>query len=266
MKRSAVSAALDVFFVFFATAASVFTVMRYYFRNLSAAITAAAVSGVFVTVIFRMSAIRKNAVYALKKKDAEQMEVSLDALSLMDETALNAYFKRLLQKSETPFSEENGTIILTETGTELKYYFTFSETYAGRIIEFYKQAGTGRKILVIGRNFNEEIFALTARFAGRIVLLDGAHLYPAMKKYDCFPETKEPLTVKKTRKNLPKELFSKKRARQYFLYGLTMEFFSFFVFYPVYYLVFGTALVLLSVVCYFFGVKEAPPQENPFKN
>ncbi|MBP5307585.1 MAG: hypothetical protein J6Z34_00430, partial [Clostridia bacterium] len=89
MKKSAVSAALDVAFVFSATAAPVFTVIRYYFQNLPAAIAAAAVSGLFVAIIFRMSAIRKNTAYALKKKDAEQMEAALDALSLMDETALN---------------------------------------------------------------------------------------------------------------------------------------------------------------------------------
>ncbi|MBQ9481559.1 MAG: hypothetical protein IJU84_05310 [Clostridia bacterium] len=264
MKRTALSAVLDAAFVFVATAAVVFTAVRFY-SSLTAAIVAAISSAVGITIIFRMSAVKRSAAYALKKKDAEMMENVLDALSLMQEAALNAYFTALLKKSETPFEEENGRLILTDTNTEIFYYFTFGETYEGRIIEFYKQAEKGRNIFVFGREFSEKTYALSKRFAGRIKLLDGAGLFLAMKKYDCFPEVK-PLSFTAKRKiNLPKALFSKRRARQYFLYGLTMEFFSFFVFYPAYYLIFGSALVLFSIVCYFFGIKDAPPQENPFR-
>ena len=266
MKRTALSAALDAVFIFVATAAAVFTVMRYYFKNIWAAVVPAVLCGTGVAVIFRLIASRKSAAYALKRKDAERMENALDSLCLSGEAALNAYFSALLTKAGTPFTEENGIIVLTETNTELRYYFTFSETYEGRIVEFYKLAGKGRKILVIGREFGEKAFKLTSRFAGRITLLDGAHLYLAMKKYDCFPESEELLKTEKPKLNLPRALFSKKRARQYLLYGITMEFFSFIVFYPLYYLFFGTALVLFSIICYFFGIENEPPQENPFKN
>ena len=128
MKRTALSAVLDAAFVFAATAAVTFTAVRFYVKYLWAAIVAAIICGAGVTAIFRMAASRKSAAYALKRKDAEKMETTLDALTLMDESALNEFFASLLKKSETPFTDENGVLVLTGTNTELRFYFTFSES------------------------------------------------------------------------------------------------------------------------------------------
>ena len=86
-----------------------------------------------------------------------------------------------------------------------------------------------------------------------------------MKRFEVFPEIKEELREVKPAFSLPRALFSKKRAKQYFLYGLTLEFFSFFIYYPIYYVCFGTALILFSVVCFFFGIRDEPELQNPFR-
>ena len=154
------------------------------------------------------------------------------------------FFISLFDKMKLPYAFDGDAITLTDTNTVVRYYFTFSKAYEGKIIEFYKSTGKGKRLLVLGRSFSEETSALTDRFAGRIRLADGAALYLTMKRFELFPDVREELKTEKSPLNLPRALFSKKRAKQYFLYGLTLEFFSFFVYYPIYYVCFGTALIL----------------------
>ena len=257
-------AVLDAAFVFAATFAAAFTVMRYYVKNLWAAIAVGLLSGAGVTAVFCLFRAKKSAVYALKRKDAEMLARVMDSMCLASEEDLLNYFRTLLKKAEVPFFEEKGRIILKKQSAELTFYFTFSETYGGRIIDFYKQAEKGRGVAVVGREFSEDTRRLAARFGGRITLIDGASLYLFMKRFECFPPLKPELASPRKRFMLPGEIFGKKRARQYFLYGVTMEFFSLFVFWPIYYLTFGTALVLLSLFCFFFGAKKTPELANPF--
>ncbi|MBP5193482.1 MAG: hypothetical protein J6126_01990 [Clostridia bacterium] len=257
-------ATLDTIFVFTAAFAAAFTVMRYYVKFLWAAIAVGLLLGAGLATVYSLLRAKKNAVYALKRKDAEMLERVMDAMCLSSESELINYFRTLFQKAEVPFFEENGKIILKKQNAELTFYFTFSDTYGGRIIDFYKQSEKGRGVVVLGREFGEEARSLAVRFGGRITLIDGATLFLFMKRFECFPPLKPELKSPRRRFTLPREIFGKKRARQYFLYGVVMEFFSLFVFWPIYYLAFGTALILLSLFCFFFGAKEIKELQNPF--
>jgi len=264
MIKRLIPAVLDTAFVFTAAFAATFAVIRFYVKSVWVALVLAAVTGTLAAMLFRAVSKHKSAAYSLKTKDQELMENVLNELCLMSTEELTAFFTMLLDKMQEPYTIEDGHILLSRTNTVVRYYFTFSKAYEGKIIEFYKSTGKGKRLLVLGRSFSEETSALTDRFAGRIRLADGAALYLTMKRFELFPDVREELKTEKSPFNLPRALFSKKRAKQYFLYGLTLEFFSFFVYYPIYYVCFGTALILFSIVCFFFGLKDEPDTVNPF--
>ncbi len=266
MKKKLLPIILDTAFVFIATLSACFAVFRFYIDKLWLCALLSSALAALSAAVFRHLSYKKSVKYSLKREDEERKDAVLNSLCLMSETELSEYFCSLLGKMQLPHAaQEDGSIILTESNTAVYFYFTFSKTYAGRVIEFYKQTQKACKTLVIGREFSEEVRALTARFCGRIELLDGTGLYLTMKRFELFPPIKEELKEVKQKLNLPKTVFNKKRARQYFLYGLTLEFFSFFAFYPIYYVLMGTALILFAIVCYFFGIKEVEEFKNPFR-
>ncbi len=264
MKKQIIPTALDTLLVFTATAAATFTALRYYLKILWLSAALAAFIGFATATLFFVISYGKITRSAMSSRDAEQMARLLDTLCVLSADELSAYFKRLLRNAGVGTYEDNGTLVLRNINAELRYYFTFSEVTEGKIVEFYKQTKAGRNVLVVGRGFDERTKKLSARFAGRIMLADGATLYRAAKKYDVFPSELLNLKEPEREKLVLKEVFCKKRAKRYLLYGLTLEFFSFFVFYPVYYIFFGGAMIMLSVICFFFG--NAPSQEkfNPF--
>lgn len=265
MKGKFLPAVIDAVFVFVGTFAAVFAVLRFYVDGVWVCAAVSAVVAVSVAAAFRALSKRRRRVYALKAADRERLENALNSLSLMTDEELCAYFLRLFELMRLSARAENGRIFLEDRNAEVRFYFTFSPAYAGRVIDFYKETGKGRNLIVLGREFTEEITSLADRFAGRIIPVDGAELYALMKNYEYFPPVKAELKKEKPALSLPRALLSKKRAKQYFLYGLTLEFFALFVFYPLYYAVFGAALMALSVACYFFGFAEAPARPNPFR-
>lgn len=265
MKKRIIPTVLDLIFVFSAGFIACFTVLRFYLKNLLASILIAFVIANLLTALFVFVSKRKSATYLLKAEDQNKMERTLNALCLMNDAELTTFFKKLLTKMEVPFECEGDIITLKNTNAEIRYYFSFTKSHEGKIIDFYKQTGEGKNLLVIGREFSGEVTTLTSRFGGRIKLLDGANLYLTMKRFEIFPEIKHELKTEKQRINLPRAMLSKKRAKQYFLYGLSLEFFAFFVFFPAYYVCFGAFLIIMSVVCFFFGIKDEPEMQNPFR-
>lgn len=255
---------LDTALVTVAGFSASFLVLRFYVKILWLTLLLSALFAIGISVIFRMFRKRKSVKYSLKKEDAEHMERVLNTLCLMTEKELANYFCALFDKMRLPYARDD-SIVLTDTNTQIEFYFCFSKTHEGKIIDFYKSVDEGRKLLVIGREFSEETTLLTKRFSGRIKLLDGASMYILMKRFEFFPEIKEELKTEKQSFNLPRALFSRRRARQYFFYGLTLEFFSFFAFYPLYYVLFGGALMIFSIVCLFFGIRDNPDTTNPFR-
>ncbi len=257
---------LDLAFVTVATFAASFTVLRFYINSLALTIIISAIFSALVCLIFRLASKRKNVTYALKKKDAEMLDKVIFTLCIMTDEQLCNFFSTLFKKMDLPFTLDGNELILTQTNTRVCFYFTFSETYAGRVIEFYKQADKGQNIIVLGREFDEKTTALTRRFGNRITLIDSANLYLTLKRYETLPPINDEFIERKKRINLPKSLFSKNKAKKYFLYGVALNFFSFFVFYPIYYVCFGTALIIFSIICFFFGIKDEPKNDNPFRN
>lgn len=264
MKKRLIPAILDTAFVFIATFAIVFTLIRFY-SFFWLALVVAIIFAFACAIIFRLISARRCAKYSLKTADADKMERTLNTFCLMTEEELISFFITLLDKMEVPYTVNKKGLTLTSNNTCIKFYFTFSKAYEGKIIEFYKNTDEGKNLMVIGRDFSEDVIGLTQRFAGRIKLLDGATLYLTLKRFEVFPKEKLEFKKVKPTLNVPKSLFNKKNAKRYFFYGLLLQFFSFFVYYPVYYVCFGAGMMIFSVICFFFGLQDLPKSNNPFK-
>lgn len=255
---------LDGALVFFAGGLAAFSVLRFYSTLAVSAVFALLVAALVLSLYILVSK-RRSTKFALKARDMDEYERVMTSLCLMTEKELADYFCDLLSKMRLPFTREGDLIALTEKKAEIRFLFTFGEAYEGKIIDMYKETGKGLGLIVAGREFGEGQRKLTDRFAGRITLVGGEELFLLMKRFELMPPVKEELKSERTHFSLPRALFSRRRAAQYFLYGLTLEFFGLFVFYPIYYVCFGAALMTFSLVCLFFGIRDNPARDNPFR-
>lgn len=256
----------DCIFVFLGGAALGFVVLRFYF-GLTASIILTLCFALLTETIFFLLRKKKTKNYIMKTKDREKAESVLFTLGVSKREELNDFFSAFLDKMSVEHFDDKGVIVLSETQTELRYCFSFSPVTENEIIEEYKKTGKGRNVLVCAKSFSEETVALAKRFCGRILLADGGALYSVMKRFDFFPpENKNFSAQKKKPKIVLANLFSRKNAGRFLLYGILLELFGALSFYPVYYSVTGGIFIILSLAVFFFGLRDELPPDNPFKS
>lgn len=263
MKKSKLVLINDTIFVFFSATLFILVALRFFSVGLAPSIVLALTCGGSFSAIFYISRRKKYALYNLGKAEEEDMNQRIAQLCLSSPDELKEYFAKLFEKMDLDAEVRDYGFYLPNRNLAVAFGFSFLETQERYIIELYKRVGRGENLLVFGNNFSNELYSLFNRFGGRISLCCGAKLYAIMKKYDCFPEIKQKLELKKPRfSELLKLCFDKRRAPTFLLYGAMLMLFSLFVFYPVYYLTVGGLFVIYAIICKFFGREKA--EDNLF--
>ena len=110
----------------------------------------------------------------------------------------------------------------------------------------------------------DEIAKLIREYQGKLLDRFGLKAVKGNEVYSLFCRTDtvpDPLILgevpRKSAKRTLRRIFSKKSARPFFTSGILLLFMSLFTFFPVYYLVSGTVLMLLAVTVRSFGYAQS---------
>ena len=228
--------------IFFALCAFIlcFTGVRFYTRNaLTALIIAIGAAAVCGLIAFYILLAKRKKRLILSLSESEKKSLSLHLSVCDDEYVLNLFEKAL-----------EGTYV---RGNRLQdneniYFFNFkmSPLSADDIAEVVRKTGKKRKH-VYCCDISPAALSLAEDFSVDTVTV--AEIYALLKDKNLLPEkyalgnVKKPNIFKRIKKR-----FNRKLCPPLFFSGLTLLFFSFFTFYPTYYIVFGGLLMALSAV------------------
>ncbi len=134
--------------------------------------------------------------------------------------------------------------------------FSFDKISSDMLINCYKQTPEGYKTAIICTSLSPDALTLASNLTAKIEIVDISKLFLFLKENDMLP----PITVKLTRskkrlRDLIKQSFARKRCGHFFYVGTIMLAFSFFVFYPKYYLILGTLFCAFGLTCLLYGKK-----------
>ena len=138
----------------------------------------------------------------------------------------------------------------------VKFKFGFSATTADDLLFAYKSVNEKEKLAFFSIEFTPEALKLAKETGEKIKLVSGEELYKALKEIEKLPK---PLTVNSEKNykflTLLKSTFQKKKVGTIAFYGATLLVLSRFVFYPLFYIVTGTAFLLYALTIKFFAPK-----------
>ena len=149
--------------------------------------------------------------------------------------------------------------MLKDLKSQVFVSFTFEKTTAKEIIEFYKNTKKGYKTIILSNDYTEEGKKLISSFYIRIKLFNLNDAYLSLKSENLLP----PLTVSKNvmvknKKETFRLFFVKSNFKKPMFYGIIILCLAPFSFYPIYYIVFGCFLLVLSVFMRFFAKDNLP--------
>lgn len=230
----------DVFFFTVCAFLICFTAVRFYTKNVATALIlaagAAAASGI-ISFFILLSKRKKKLVLSLGESERKSLSLHL---SVCSQTAVNKLFLNALDGAYVAGNR------LQDEQTTYFFNFKLSPVSPDDIAEIIKFETEKKKCL-----FCCDISPAALSFAEDFLIEINCipQIYVMLKDKKLLPEkyalgnVKKPSVLKKIKKR-----FNRKLCPSLFFCGLTLLFFSFFTFYPVYYTVFGGLLLALSAV------------------
>ncbi|MCM1545940.1 MAG: hypothetical protein NC033_02780 [Clostridiales bacterium] len=228
--------------IFFALCAFVlcFTGVRFYTRNaLTALIVAVGTAAACGLIAFYVLLAKRKKRLILSLSESEKKSLSLHLSVCGEEYLLNLFENAL-----------DGTYVRGKRlqDNENVYFFNFkmSPLSSDDIAQIIRVNNKKRKHIYCCE-ISPAALSLSEDFSIDVVTV--AEIYALLKDKNLLPEkyalgnVKKPNVIKRIKKR-----FNRKLCPALFFSGITLLFFSFFTFYPLYYVIFGGLLTALSAV------------------
>ncbi len=245
----------DTLFVF--TVVSIlFLVLFRFSMSFITAILCSILTGLSACILFYFLYKKYRTKKYYSKAEKEQMEKLAFHLAITTQEENTAILMQaLIQKAN---EEQKALPILEKDGIlyDEKHYicnFLFEKITADILSPYIR--GETNKIIFIALDFTAEAKKLADSF--HLTLYDLPKIYKFLKKYNTIPTNfvEPPHTKKKFFQNIQLR-FSKKSAKSYLFSGSFLLLFSLITIFPLYYIIFGSILLLIAVFIHFFGKSE----------
>ncbi len=184
------------------------------------------------------------------------MKETLLRLAFMRKASQLSLFERVFAKIKVHTTSKNGRLYLPEYGAVIFLRFDFDSVKKSEFIKFYNLLADGEIGIIFSSSFPPEIKAFADNFSGKIRLFNGNDVYMLFKRAGIFPENDVRFYKEKEKKWDFSLLFNKKRARNYFLFGIIFLLYSFIVPIKLYYVIVGTLFLIFAITVKLFGKTE----------
>ena len=234
--------------VFFASS----TVAVYYFGKTFPSYLIAFFCAAIVLSLYTLRVKRKVSFLNLKAADEKNMRGATQAMLLADDKTILTVFTDYFTKIGKRPMVQNSCLVFGENFVAWK--IVYDPLTVNDVIECYKKTPQGKNLLLIGNEFSEKALTFASGFGGRIRAIPLSTVLPAVREYGCLPETDFPrLPEKKPFRAFFRNSFERKKGKKYALYGVLLLLLSNFVFYPVWYIASGCALVVYACAVALFA-------------
>ncbi|MBQ7339771.1 MAG: hypothetical protein IJW43_02820 [Clostridia bacterium] len=185
--------------------------------------------------------------------EQKKARLSLTQLAFMSDLELCSLFYSAFSKLNLKPQRRGNKIFLPEKNCLVFFCFSLDGIRKSQVIKYYNLLQKNQTAVIFGREFSSEIKDFCRYFENKIILVDGEKTFFTLKKADVFPENKILFFVEKKKTFDFSLLLHKKRAKNYFIFGLLFLLYSFIVPIKLYYIILGSLLLIFSLLCALFG-------------
>lgn len=235
-----------------------FVLLNYFIGRPYSLIIAVCVALLFALLAFRL-------LYAKvgKKNDkdgrARECKAVLNQLCFDTKARVLSRFERAIKKSGLKSERKKGGLYVPERNLLIIPVFSFDGVNKTDIVKAFNAINSKEKAVIMSSGFSVETEAFAERFDGRIILMGGKKVFELLEKTDELPEIKCGFLSAEPKKASLKALFTKKRARSFFAFGILFLLMSFFSPIKLYYVICGCAMLIFAVLSVLFGKPEKTP-------
>ena len=235
---------------------SIFILLRFVFSTFLSstlsfifALTLSLLSSLIFFKLFK----KKSGKDFLKKEEVKKIKEMTIRLSFMKKSSQLTFFLRIFKKFNLTAEIKNGRLYIKERGVVIFLHFDFDMVKKSEIIKYFNQLDGDDIGVIFSSSFSTEITSFIANFNGKLKLYDEKEVFSILKKAEIFPENDVCFFREKEKKWDFSLLLNKKRAKNYFFFGVIFMLYSFIVPIKLYYIIVGSIFLILSLSLKLFG-------------
>lgn len=252
--RATLTFILDLLFTLIISFAISFILFSYFLKR-EYSILYSLLIALLLSAVFFKARKGRNAKKKISMQEKRKVDGVISALQFMPlNQTVKLFVKGIKAQNLTPVIRRN-EIFIQETKTLYLLKFEFENTTKADIMKAFNQKGVNI-VRVFSEGFDGEITEFATRFNGKIILSDKLEVYQFLSEASALPTITETPPKEKKFKRIITEFFKKKKAVKYLLFGLSFLGFSFLTTYKLYYVTFGCALLIFSLLCRLIGKGE----------
>lgn len=244
--------AIDTAFYFTAGFFLFFIPVNFYLPRPASYVFSATLAIIFTLFTVKLSFKRKNKKFLSAEKEKKFNSVMVK-LNLADEKYAADLFDAAFRAEGFLTEKKRDGVYIPEKNTTAFFRFGFDGVTKTDVVKCFNKILKSQKAEIYAENFSEEVKVFAARFGGKIILTDGRAAYSLLEKHGLLP--KKDFTIDNEKKSGFdfSRLLDKKRAKNYFVFGLLFVFLSYIAPIKGYYLVFGAVFLIFALILKLFG-------------
>ena len=248
---------IDTLFYFIGGFFLSFVFINYYFSRPASYVLSITLALVFTLFIVKLSLNKRQKKFSSKEKE-KKYNAAMTKLNLTDEKNVIALFEKAFRSEGFLIEKKRGGIFIPDKNTTVFFRFGFDGVSKTDIVKCFNSIGKAEKAEIYSETFSEEIKAFAARFGGKVILTDGRTAFSLLEKHALLPEETANAFNEEKKPSLSfSRLLEKKRAKNYLAFGLLFVFLSYISPIKGYYVAFGAAFLIFSLILRFFGKTAA---------
>lgn len=265
MKKSAYYS--DLIFTFSFLSFCALFCLRFFDVPLAFSLILSFVFGFAAAYLLSVHIKKREKVFALKKSEETEKNSLCFYLSLCDDKELTEFLRprlpfllsavdgeKILDSNEQQTTDEK----TEELPLRLSNYsffpcFRFQELTADDIAKEYQKLKGEISPVILCDKLSDDGKSLCEKLS--VPIVDGNLLYRAFKDHSAIPDEFPIQTTTPIKRKLRNISFAKSNSKRFFLSGVLLVISSVFIPYPIYYLIFGSLLLITAVLVRIFGYR-----------
>lgn len=229
-----------------------------YFLRPPFSIVFSVVFGLLFCLLFIKISTDKQKKNDLSLADKKAKEIMLTQLKLYTPTEQNDFFQKVILAQGKSVERKKGGLFVKETPFAVFPLFNFDGVKKSEIVRAFNSIKKEQTAYILADDFSLEVKEFAERFDGRIKTVDGEELYKFLSEKNLLPQVKYSFPEKKKAGLLSlKNLLEKKKSKNFLVLGLIFIATSYFMPIKTYYIIWGTAFLIFSLILRLYGKPSA---------
>lgn len=253
----------------------IFIWARYYSNNLNFAIWVSIILTFCAEFFLQALKRARNKKQGIKQREEEDVDIAINRLIFNTKTQNLNFFFNLLKEQEKVTKHKNLLVVENQDSQKFAFVpmFSFSQLEADDLIEILQKVKSFKtdRVIICTKQASKQAKDLAKAHRTPVLILEKQSVYTKLlKAYNQFPPeddwlSKNAFTQNRiTLKDIAKNAISPNKTKSYFFSSLVLLVATYFVPYNIYYLIFASFLLLLSLASFSSTWWKKPQKENVF--